>query len=277
MNPGLRRKLHRAKEELRNFTYNHITRPKLYSLSSAERIGVVFHEPSDMCPTDRIMLYALVRGLRPERAIEIGVRWGGSARIITNAMEDNGVGEVVGLDPDVADFRPGEAELHHRYKICVGYSPQDVPRAVGMLNGPLEFAFIDALHTHDAVYSDFKAVAAHLAPGAHVLFHDTYHQGIDAAIREVMVETPGFTDCGFITRSPHFRPPVLYQGLRLVRYGQLEVDSHSLIRDACRISGKPEPDFDPYYHNWDEWANGVGLGVKGPKPEPKTADEEVPQ
>ena len=155
MNPDLRRRLRKVRDEVRFLLYNRFTRPHLYSLSTQERIGVVFHEPTDMCATDRIMLYALVRGLRPERALEIGVRWGGSARIISNAMEDNGAGQIVGLDPDNTVFRPGAAELHGRYRFCVGYSPQDVPRAVAMLDGPLDFAFIDALHTHDASYADF--------------------------------------------------------------------------------------------------------------------------
>jgi hypothetical protein len=28
-----------------------------YDLKSAERLGCIFREPSDICPTDRIMLY----------------------------------------------------------------------------------------------------------------------------------------------------------------------------------------------------------------------------
>ena len=227
----------------------------------------MFHEPTDMCATDRIMLYALVRGLRPERALEIGVRWGGSARIISNAMEDNGAGQIVGLDPDNTVFRPGAAELHGRYRFCVGYSPQDVPRAVAMLDGPLDFAFIDALHTHDASYADFKAVIPFMAPGAHILLHDTYHQGIDAAVREVIAETPGCVDCGFLTRSPEIKLPVLYQGLRLVRFGDPDIDTKKLIQDACLRNGSKPPTLHPYYNNWDDWANGEGLGVKGPPPE----------
>ena len=98
MNPRLRSKLRSIRNELRNIVYNRFTRPHLYCLANAERVGVVYHEPSDMCPTDKILLYALVRGLRPERALEIGVRWGGSARIMSNAMggerywSDSGVG-----------------------------------------------------------------------------------------------------------------------------------------------------------------------------------------
>jgi len=50
-------------------------RPNLYHLESRERLGAAFHEPTDTCAADRIELYPLVRGLRPVRALEIGVRW----------------------------------------------------------------------------------------------------------------------------------------------------------------------------------------------------------
>ena len=82
----------------RNIEYglrNRVLRPRLFNLRTSERVGVIYHQPSDLCETDRVMLYALVRGLRPKYAIEIGVRWGESARIITNAMQENGVGPLL--------------------------------------------------------------------------------------------------------------------------------------------------------------------------------------
>jgi len=266
LDENLRRKLRKVRDELLWLYQNTLGRPRVYSLASQERIGSVYRRPSDMCEPDKIMVYALVRGLRPERALEIGVRWGGSGRIIANAMEDNGTGKIVGLDPDTEPFRPRPSELHGRYQLVKGFSPQDVPTAAAALGGPIDFVLIDALHTHDAVFADFNAVLPYLAPGAHVLFHDTYHQGIDAAIREVMTANAGFIDCGILTRNPEIKLPVLYQGLRLLRYGDIEVDNKKLMREACERNGVKPPSFHPYYNNWDDWANGIGLGVKGDPP-----------
>ncbi len=70
-------------------------RPAL--LRPGSRVLSIYHSPSDMCESDRVFLYAFVRGVRPQRCLEIGSRWGGSARIICAALEDNQHGELVGL------------------------------------------------------------------------------------------------------------------------------------------------------------------------------------
>jgi predicted O-methyltransferase YrrM len=247
---GLRSKL----QSVVSFTKNTVARPNLYDLKSSERVGCTYHEPSDMCPTDRLMLYALVRGLRPKLALEIGVRWGGSARIITNAMQDNDLGQLVGIDPMTENFRVGEQELHGRYFLLKGYSPQDVPAAVEKLKGgPLDFVLIDGMHVYDAVKADFEGVMPFLADGAHILFHDTYHQGIDRAIRDVLAAHPGLVDCGFITRNPEPGSPVSYQGLRLVRKGV--VNSEGLITESYQRNSKPVPPFSEEYWNYDPYYN----------------------
>ena len=55
---GLRCKFHGLRQEIGFAFANAFRRPNLYDLKSPERLGCIFKEPSDMCPTDRIMLYA---------------------------------------------------------------------------------------------------------------------------------------------------------------------------------------------------------------------------
>jgi hypothetical protein len=229
---------------------NAFGKPRLYNLNTPERVGCVYNEPSDMCITDRLMLYALVRGLRPRLALEIGVRWGGSARIIANAMEENGIGKTVGIDPFPEGFRVKPAELHGRYTLIRGYSPDAIPEAVKILGGRVEFVFIDALHIYDAVLKDFNGVLPYLAESAYALFHDTYHQGIDQAVRNVIKANSDLIDCGFITRNPAIGFPVSYQGLRLVRRGV--VNSEQLISEGYERNNEKPPPFSP-----DVWDRDV--------------------
>jgi predicted O-methyltransferase YrrM len=258
---GIKRKLNNLQDEVSFALRNHIFKPRLYDLNTSERIGAAYRVPSDMCETDRVMLYALVRGLRPRFALEIGVRWGGSARIIANAMEENGIGTAVGIDPESGAFRVNPKELHGRYQLMEGFSPQAIPKALQLLGTDfVDFVFIDALHTHDAVYADFNGCLPYLASGAHVLFHDAYHQGIDKAITQVIKNhKKDFNDLGFITRNPEVYNPISYQGLRLVRFK--EVDSHSLIKEAYKRSGMPEPIFHNSLRNYDGFANRIGKGA----------------
>lgn len=209
-----------------------------------------------MCEPDRVMLYALIRGFRPERVVEIGARWGGGARIIASALEDSGFGHAVGIDPAPEAFRPNQKDLYNRYKLLTGYSPGAIPEAVSLLDGPIDFVLIDAMHTHDHVLADFRGVIPHLNPGAHVLLHDAFHVGINAATTKILEENPSFFDCGFVTRYPEIgNAPVAYQGLRLIRSGP--VDAVGLIKDGFARDNKPEPSLSPDLYNWDHYWNMV--------------------
>jgi predicted O-methyltransferase YrrM len=109
---GIRGKASKVRNEATYLWLNTFRRPLLNHLRTMERIGVIYDEPSDMCVPDKLMLYALVRGLRPERVLEIGVRWGAGARIISAALEDaGGRARAVGIDPEPEAFRAKSKQL----------------------------------------------------------------------------------------------------------------------------------------------------------------------
>ncbi len=244
----LRDRLRHKAREL-TFLFKNTFRPRLYNLNTSERVGVIYHHPTDMCETDRLMLFALVRGLRPNRALEIGSRWGGSARIITNAMEENGFGQLIGIDPNSKVFRARQQHLHRRYALIAGYSPQAIPLAVEKLGGNLDFVFIDGLHIYDAALADFRGCLPYLADGAHVVIHDAFHQGVAQAVQQGLEENPEFIDCGFITRNATPDVPVAYQGLRLVRKGPVQTEK--LISEIYTRHRQTPPPFSCDVWNYD--------------------------
>jgi predicted O-methyltransferase YrrM len=246
----LRSKISHLRAEAQYFIRNS-RKPRLYDLSTPERVGCVYHQPTDMCSTDALMIYALVRGLRPKLALEIGVRWGNSGRIIANAMEENKSGRIVGVDPATENFRVKSADLHGRYTLLEGASPEIIPKAVEVLGGAPDFVFIDAMHVYSAVVQDFTAVLPYLAENAYILFHDTYHQGVDQAIRTVIESNDSLTDCGILTREPWVVDPVSTGGLRLVRKGP--VNSERLIAEGYERAGRPVPPFSREFWDYDEY------------------------
>lgn len=260
MGLGLRGKIRRLRTEV-GITYKKLFhKPNIYKLSTPERLGAIYDYPSDMCEADKIMLYALVRGLRPRHAIEIGSRWGGSAKIITNAMQDNNHGKLVGIDPEISAFRVSKKELHGRFTLHNGYSPQATPDAVKILNtDKIDFVFIDGLHTHDAVKADLEGVLPYLADGAYVLLHDGFHQGINKAIQDVVSASDDLVDMGFMTRHPQHAAPVGYQGIRMLRKGT--IDAQKDIEAAYSLDNSSPPVFHYALRNYDGFANRIGLGA----------------
>src|SRR3954468_22020939 len=160
-----------------------LTRPNVFRLDTPERVGVVFTAPSDMRVDERLFLYALVRGFQPERALEIGVLQGGGGAIMANAMEENGKGKIVGLDP-APDIKVRRQDFHGRYTMISKPSPDGVPEARAAAGGPFDFVLVDGLHMHGQVVKDIAAILPHLADGAYVLFHDAFHYGVATAIAE---------------------------------------------------------------------------------------------
>jgi cephalosporin hydroxylase len=247
---GLRNKFDRVRAEISYQLQNLTTSPR-------KSLRAAYLQPSDMCEPDKLMLYSLVRGLRPRRVLEIGVRWGGGARIISAALEDNGdEGFAVGIDPETAAFRPNARDLHNRYFLLEGYSPGAIDAAAKRLGGKIDFCLIDAMHTHDHVLADLSGVLSQMETGGHITLHDTFHAGINAAVGEVLARSPHVADCGFLTRHPEIQDgvPVAYQGLRLLRVGP--VDDAGLISASFSERGR-SADLSPSIHNWDHHWNRI--------------------
>lgn len=252
---GIMPKVHRAVGLMRNRARG-LAGSRSSMPDGAENLAVLFSEPHDMPMGDRIVLYGLIRGLKPAAYLEIGVRWGGSARIVASAMAVNGAGAAVGLDPDLSNFRPSESELAGRYTLIKGYSPEDTGTAVKALEQKPDFVFIDAVHTYSAVKEDIRGVLPHLADTAHLLFHDAFHQGINQAVDEFLAEHSDFTDHGMVSKNPEVGLPVSYGGLRLVKRGGTGFPS--ALAAAHAGAGMAPPELSPEVWDHDPYANRIG-------------------
>jgi predicted O-methyltransferase YrrM len=230
-------------------------RPNVYRLDTPERVGVVFTAPSDMRVDERLFLYSLVRGFRPERALEIGVLQGGGGAIMANAMEENGVGVIIGLDPSPQlAVRP--ADLHGRYRVIARPSPEGIAEARAAAGGPFDFVLVDGLHQYSQVRRDIEGLLPHLADGAYVLFHDAFHFGVATAIREAVLADPALHDCGYACRTAriHHDPVTPYNGFRLLRYAASAVeDVERVVAPMYAAAGKAPPPLTQHMLDHDGW------------------------
>ncbi len=69
--------------------------------------------------------------------------------------------------------------------------------------GPYRLAFLDGDHGYDAVTNDINRVNARLSVGGWICFDDAFstYDGVDAAIRESIIESPQYELCHQLTRK----------------------------------------------------------------------------
>lgn len=219
----------------------------------------VEQSPSDMRPAERMFLYSLVRGLRPDRVLEIGAFKGGSAMIVARALHENGTGRAVGIDPfPQADF--AQLPLHGRYELIVGFSPDSVVQAITKLGGQLSLVLIDGMHTYSAVKADLFGVLPYLAPNSTVLLHDAFHYGVRKAIDACVQSVPGMIDCGLMCNTPSCEtdplvdPWITYCGLYMLRYRQRVVSVEEHLSSIYRQYPGMDPSFGDDLLDHNEWA-----------------------
>ncbi|WP_185961551.1 class I SAM-dependent methyltransferase [Telmatospirillum sp. J64-1] len=78
------------------------------------------------------------------------------------------------------------SELGLNVSATLGTSPQDVDKIIAtQLDGPIDLAFIDGLHTNEQVLKDALAVWPHLSPEGIMVFHDVIMCGLTPAMKEI--------------------------------------------------------------------------------------------
>ncbi|HWF40000.1 MAG TPA: FkbM family methyltransferase [Candidatus Acidoferrales bacterium] len=186
-----------------------------------DRFGVVHGAPVWMTMSERVLLYGLIAGLRPRRCLEIGTFKGGSALIITAALDDLGEGKLACVDPEPKVLPEHWASIAHRATLFAAPSPAILPEAARAVGGKFDFALIDGDHTTQGVLRDIEGTLPLLGDHAYLLFHDAHNaetaEGIDRAVRNPQ---NGLVDAGILSteKTPDAVPGVFWGGLRLLRF-----------------------------------------------------------
>lgn len=170
--------------------------------SEPSRFGTIHDAPVHMLPPERVLLYSMVFGVRPQRCLEIGTLHGGSAMITVAALDDIGSGRLVCVDPEPQVSPEVWAGIEHRATLLQGTSPEILPEAQRTAGGPFELALIDGDHSHAGVVRDVTAVMGVLADGSHMLMHDAHYEEVRDGIDEVLRTHSGsLLDCGMLSSA----------------------------------------------------------------------------
>ena len=126
-------------------------------------------------PLWTLVLFKLVRHLRPKTVLELGTNVGISGSYYSAALELNGGGRLVTLEgaDSLAQVATGNlAELGlDRAEVVVGRF-QDTLSAAVQQSAPIEHAFIDGLHEKDWTIRFFKEILPFAGADAVLVFDD---------------------------------------------------------------------------------------------------------
>lgn len=169
-------------------------------------LDVITWAPVWMTRAERLLIYTLVFTLRPLRYLEIGTLKGGSALVVSAAMDAlNSGGKLVCVDPTPQIAPEHWTLLEQRTTLLTGYSPDILPHAQEAAGGPFDFVLIDGDHTYEGVLRDANGVLPHLANGAYLLFHDSLFADVARGLQEFAeYHADTIVDFGTLTREATF-------------------------------------------------------------------------
>lgn len=131
------------------------------------------------------VIYALVRALRPQQALELGTWHGASATHILTALDENTIASLL----DSVDMWEGAGTLvpqalrfrwYMHYREAVQYLTKRAYK------GGYGFVFEDCIHSESEVYAIVTALKPKLRKGAVVVHHDSEHGGDGQQIQRAL-------------------------------------------------------------------------------------------
>ncbi len=122
-----------------------------------------------------IVLYAVVRSLKPKTVIETGVQSGISSLYILRAIQANGWGVLESIDlPDRPIERVGEVvpnDMREKWHLHIGDSKSLLPKILDAIDS-LDLFVHDSLHTYEHMTFEFENCYEYMGKGGIIVSHD---------------------------------------------------------------------------------------------------------
>jgi len=134
------------------------------------------------------LLFSIVREVKPQRCVELGTSLGLSAAYQASALQLNGSGRLDTLEgaPEVAErARAHLAGLSLPAEVTTGRFQDTLPPLLEH-GSPIDYAFVDGHHDHDATLAYFEQLMPWLNDDAILVFDDVaWSPGMAAAWRRI--------------------------------------------------------------------------------------------
>jgi predicted O-methyltransferase YrrM len=220
---------------------------------AARAMFSTYPERSLCRPIDRMLLYHLVRSMRPENVLEIGTYFGAGSEVMTRGLWENGKGTLHTIDP----FGPirGPAligrwnEALQRHVRFYPWSSMELFQRLAEQQTPIDMAFIDGNHDFEFALFDLQSAARFMSPGGVVVMDDANQSGPFWASKVFLEQNPGWSelgDCLSKAETDPFGPLpttfleskfVLLQAPREVVVGRLPYTTGQVAANSGQLEG----------------------------------------
>jgi predicted O-methyltransferase YrrM len=192
---------------------------------AAEAMFVDYPDRSLCRPIDRMLLYHLVRSLRPVHAVEIGTYFAAGAEVLARALWENGSGLLHTIDPYGKIRGPGLiGRWDERLRDHVRFYPwnsMEFFQHLAEKQLPLELVFVDGNHNFENALFDLESAAKRIRPGGIVVMDDANQSGPFWAAKVFLEQNPGWMELGdclsLADSNDPFGPlPSLFEGSKFL-------------------------------------------------------------
>lgn len=219
-----------------------------YEREYVEEILSEISEKSEMQDGHKYFLNGLVRKIRPEKVLEVGVSAGGSSAILLNSIKDNPNAKLISVEYSEPYYKDSskksgfliDESFPQLKKQWTLYAGGDVSKFIREIGGDIDFVLLDTVHSHPWETLNFLTILPYLKKGAWVVLHDIslFISGSDAFACKYLFD--------YVTSENKVRPLTEKDRNIFPNVGAFQVtdDTHKYVEDVFMSLALP-------------WKNGV--------------------
>ncbi|MFN0055779.1 MAG: class I SAM-dependent methyltransferase [Planctomycetales bacterium] len=203
---------------------------------------------------DRVLLYHLVRSLRPEHVVEIGTYFAAGTEVLARALWECGTGTLHTADPYGKIRCPSLlARWEDRLRAHVRFYPwnsMELFQHLGERQTQLDLAFIDGNHDFEFALFDLQAASKLMRPGGVIVMDDANQSGPFWASKVFLDQNPGWSELGNClalakSNDPFGPVPTLFPGSKFlllhapreIHVGELPFSTGQVAFDGTQLTG----------------------------------------
>lgn len=138
---------------------------------------------------EKMLLYWLIRDLKPQNVIETGTHRGLTSLYMAHALFDNQLGHLTTCDPNPEWSSRGNFA---KFPDLLPYITFVLGKGKDLEVSNVDFAFIDGFHGKEDVDEELAMLLPKLADRAVVVFHDCWYglsEGVNESLEEAGLQT----------------------------------------------------------------------------------------